>query len=58
MEWMNIAEILGLILGGGGIASFFTLRYERRRMKAESKSAENEATSKHSLLPYRSVRDT
>lgn len=46
MEWMNIAEILGLILGGGGIASFFTLRYERRRMKAESKSAENEATSK------------
>lgn len=44
MDFQEIMQILGLFLGGGGIASFLTLRYTRMRERGEARSAENEAT--------------
>lgn len=35
--------IIGLFLGGGGIGTFFTWRYTRRKEKAEAESAETTA---------------
>ena len=45
MEWSleAIIGVIGLLLGGGGIGTFFTWRYTRRKEKAEAESAETSA---------------
>lgn len=39
----DIASIVGLLLGGGGLGFFFTWRYTKRQAKAEAVSAEASA---------------
>lgn len=40
----QIASILGMLLGGGGIGAILTWQYSRRKEKAEAESAELNAT--------------
>lgn len=44
IDGVTISEILGLMLGGCGIGSLFTIKYTRRQARGEARSAENEAT--------------
>lgn len=44
MEANTIIEVLGLVIGGGGMGCLFTLSYARRKARGEARSAENEAT--------------
>ena len=44
MNIVTISEILGLMLGGCGIGSLFTIRYVRMKARGEARSVENEAT--------------
>ncbi len=48
METSTIIEIAAMILGGSGLTGFLvgllTIRYERRKIKGEARSAEDEAT--------------
>lgn len=40
----TIIELIGLLVGTGGIVGFFTLKYERMRARGEARNAENQAT--------------
>lgn len=44
METNTLIEVLGLVLGGGGIGYLFTIGYARTKARGEARSAENEAT--------------
>lgn len=44
IDLVTISEILGLMLGGCGIGSLFTIKYARMQARGEARSAENEAT--------------
>ena len=40
----TILELLGMLIGTGGIAAWGTLKWERMRARGEARTAENEAT--------------
>ena len=43
MDYLNIMEIVGLVLGGGGLTSLLSYKVARRQALSEARRAENEA---------------
>lgn len=50
-------EILGLLLGGGGIGYLITIKYKMKQANGEARSAENEATKSVQDIYQEMIKD-
>lgn len=57
LDWGTIGTIVSLLLGGGGIGTWLTWKYTRRKEEAEAGSAEMDAAAKMQDMYQQMIAD-